>query len=89
LLWPDRSETHKTHGRSRIGHPYAAGEPVFDVTFENVPAELRTDILFRAPNQREGLVLGTGDMSEGALGWATYGVGDHSFAIVARGHERE
>jgi len=60
-----------------LGHPYAAGEPVFDVTFENVQAGLRTDILFRAANQREGLVLGTGNMSEGALGWATYGVGDH------------
>jgi len=60
-----------------LGHPYAAGEPVFDTTFENVQAGLRTDILFRAANQREGLVLGTGNMSEGALGWATYGVGDH------------
>jgi NAD+ synthase (glutamine-hydrolysing) len=60
-----------------LDHPYAAGEPVFDTTFENVQAGLRTDILFRAANQREGLVLGTGNMSEGALGWATYGVGDH------------
>jgi NAD+ synthase (glutamine-hydrolysing) len=59
-----------------IGHPYAAGEPVYDVTFENVQAGLRTDYLFRIANQRGGLVLGTGDLSELALGWATYGVGD-------------
>ena len=59
-----------------LGHPYASGEPVYDVTFENVQAGLRTDVLFRAANQREGLVLGTGNMSENALGWATYGVGD-------------
>jgi NAD+ synthase (glutamine-hydrolysing) len=60
-----------------IGHPAAAGEPVYDVTFENVQAGLRTDYLFRIANQRGGIVLGTGDMSELALGWATYGVGDH------------
>ena len=60
-----------------IGHPYSKGEPVYDITFENVQAGLRTDVLFRAANQREGLVLGTGNMSENALGWATYGVGDH------------
>ncbi|RZI54364.1 MAG: NAD(+) synthase [Pseudomonas sp.] len=59
-----------------LRHPYAKGEPVFDITFENVQAGLRTDLLFRAANQREGLVLGTGNMSEIALGWATYGVGD-------------
>lgn len=59
-----------------LGHPYAAGEPVYDVTFENVQAGLRTDLLFRAANQRDALVLGTGNMSEVALGWATYGVGD-------------
>src|SRR3954466_16189772 len=59
-----------------IGHPYAAGEPVYDVTFENVQAGLRTDYLFRIANQRDGIVLGTGDLSELALGWATYGVGD-------------
>jgi NAD+ synthase (glutamine-hydrolysing) len=59
-----------------LGHPYASGQSVFDVTFENVQAGLRTDLLFRAANQREGLVLGTGNMSEIALGWATYGVGD-------------
>ena len=59
-----------------IGHPYATGEPVYDVTFENVQAGLRTDYLFRIANQRGGIVLGTGDLSELALGWATYGVGD-------------
>ena len=60
-----------------IGHPYAAGQPVHDITFENVQAGLRTDYLFRLANQHGGLVLGTGDLSELALGWATYGVGDH------------
>ncbi|HWK36214.1 NAD(+) synthase [Sphingomonas sp.] len=60
-----------------IGHPFAQGEPVYDVTFENVQAGLRTDYLFRLANQRHGLVLGTGDLSELALGWCTYGVGDH------------
>jgi NAD+ synthase (glutamine-hydrolysing) len=59
-----------------IGHAFAAGEPVYDVTFENVQAGLRTDYLFRIANQRGGIVLGTGDLSELALGWATYGVGD-------------
>jgi len=60
-----------------IGHPFADGEPVYDVTFENVQAGLRTDYLFRIANQRGGLVVGTGDLSELALGWCTYGVGDH------------
>ena len=59
-----------------MGHPYASGEPVYDVTFENVQAGLRTDYLFRLANQRGGLVVGTGDLSELALGWCTYGVGD-------------
>ncbi|MCO7219190.1 NAD(+) synthase [Klenkia sp. PcliD-1-E] len=59
-----------------MGHPAGAGEPVYDVTFENVQAGLRTDYLFRIANQRGGIVLGTGDLSELALGWATYGVGD-------------
>lgn len=57
-------------------HPFAVGEPVYDVTFENVQAGLRTDYLFRLANQFNGLVIGTGDMSELALGWCTYGVGD-------------
>jgi NAD+ synthase (glutamine-hydrolysing) len=60
-----------------IGHPFAKGEPVYDVTFENVQAGLRTDYLFRLANQRKAFVLGTGDLSELALGWCTYGVGDH------------
>ncbi len=59
-----------------LGHPFAGGEPLYDVTFENVQAGLRTDYLFRAANQRGGIVLGTGDLSELALGWCTYGVGD-------------
>jgi NAD+ synthase (glutamine-hydrolysing) len=61
---------------TEIGHPYARGEAVYDVTFENVQAGLRTDYLFRIANQRGGIVLGTGDLSELALGWSTYGVGD-------------
>ncbi|MEO5652910.1 MAG: NAD(+) synthase [Marmoricola sp.] len=59
-----------------LGHPFASGEKVYDVTFENVQAGLRTDYLFRIANQRRGIVLGTGDLSELALGWCTYGVGD-------------
>ncbi|RYE00807.1 MAG: NAD(+) synthase, partial [Sphingomonadales bacterium] len=60
-----------------MDHPFARGEKVYDVTFENVQAGLRTDYLFRLANQRNGFVLGTGDLSELALGWCTYGVGDH------------
>jgi NAD+ synthase (glutamine-hydrolysing) len=60
-----------------IGHPFGRGEPVHDITFENVQAGLRTDYLFRLANQNRAFVLGTGDLSELALGWATYGVGDH------------
>ena len=60
-----------------IGHPFSRGEPVHDITFENVQAGLRTDYLFRLANQNRAFVLGTGDLSELALGWATYGVGDH------------
>ncbi|MDP3657565.1 MAG: NAD(+) synthase [Brevundimonas sp.] len=60
-----------------IGHPFAKGQPVHDITFENVQAGLRTDYLFRLANQNGAFVLGTGDLSELALGWATYGVGDH------------
>jgi NAD+ synthase (glutamine-hydrolysing) len=59
-----------------IGHPYASGEEVYDVTFENVQAGERTSHLFRLANFHKGIVLGTGDLSELALGWATYGVGD-------------
>ncbi len=60
-----------------IGHPFADGEEVYDVTFENVQAGLRTDFLFRLANDKGGIVLGTGDLSELALGWCTFGVGDH------------
>ncbi|QBQ53141.1 NAD(+) synthase [Nitrosococcus wardiae] len=60
-----------------IGHPYAQGEPVYDVAFENVQAGERTSHLFRLANLHGALVVGTGDASELALGWCTYGVGDH------------
>jgi NAD+ synthase (glutamine-hydrolysing) len=59
-----------------LDHPAADGEPAYDVTFENVQAGLRYDYLFRLANQRGGIVVGTGDLSELALGWCTYGVGD-------------
>jgi NAD+ synthase (glutamine-hydrolysing) len=59
-----------------MDHPFSRGEKVYDVTFENVQAGLRTDYLFRLANQRGGIVLGTGDLSELGLGWSTYGVGD-------------
>jgi NAD+ synthase (glutamine-hydrolysing) len=59
-----------------IGHPYARGEQVYDVTFENVQAGERTSHLFRLANLHNAIVLGTGDLSELALGWMTYGVGD-------------
>lgn len=61
---------------STIDHPFSVGEQTYDVTFENVQAGLRTDYLFRIANQRGGIVLGTGDLSELGLGWSTYGVGD-------------
>jgi NAD+ synthase (glutamine-hydrolysing) len=60
-----------------LGHPFAKGEPVYDVTFENVQAGERTSHLFRLANFHNGIVVGTGDLSELALGWCTYGVGDH------------
>jgi NAD+ synthase (glutamine-hydrolysing) len=60
-----------------IGHPYAEGKKVYDITFENVQAGERTSHLFRIANFRKGIVVGTGDLSELALGWCTYGVGDH------------
>lgn len=60
-----------------IGHPYGEGKPVYDVTFENVQAGDRTSHLFRLANYHDALVVGTGDLSELALGWCTYGVGDH------------
>ncbi|HEX2916508.1 MAG TPA: NAD(+) synthase [Chloroflexia bacterium] len=60
-----------------LKHPFSEGEQVYDVTFENVQAGERTSHLFRLANYHDALVLGTGDLSEQALGWATYGVGDH------------
>ena len=60
-----------------IKHPYACGKKVFDITFENVQAGQRTAHLFRLANMRKALVIGTGDLSELALGWSTYGIGDH------------
>jgi NAD+ synthase (glutamine-hydrolysing) len=60
----------------QMGHPFGSGEPVYDVTFENVQAGMRTDYLFRLANHHGGIVVGTGDLSEAALGWSTYGVGD-------------
>ncbi|MBX7480951.1 NAD(+) synthase [Qipengyuania qiaonensis] len=60
-----------------IGHPFGEGQPVYDTTFENVQAGLRTDYLFRLAGRHGGWVIGTGDLSELALGWCTYGVGDH------------
>jgi NAD+ synthase (glutamine-hydrolysing) len=59
-----------------LGHPAARGEAVHDVTYENVQAGERTSHLFRLANMHGGLVVGTGDLSELALGWCTYGVGD-------------
>jgi NAD+ synthase (glutamine-hydrolysing) len=61
---------------SDIGHPHSILQPVYDITFENVQAGLRTDYLFRLANHHGGIVIGTGDLSELALGWCTYGVGD-------------
>lgn len=60
-----------------LGHPYADGKPVYDITFENVQAGERTNLLFRIANFNNAIVIGTGDLSELALGWCTYGVGDH------------
>ncbi len=60
-----------------IGHSYTSGEENYDVTFENVQAGERTSHLFRLANHHNGIVIGTGDLSELALGWCTYGVGDH------------
>ncbi len=55
-----------------IGHPV----DLFDITFENSQARERTQILMNVANQTHGFVLGTGDLSELALGWCTFN-GDH------------
>jgi NAD+ synthase (glutamine-hydrolysing) len=60
-----------------MDHPFAQGEPLYDIAFENVQAGERTSHLFRIANLAQGLVVGTSDLSELALGWSTYGVGDH------------
>lgn len=60
-----------------IGHPQASGQTVYDTTFENVQAGERTSLLFRLANHQGALVVGTSDLSELALGWCTYGIGDH------------
>jgi NAD+ synthase (glutamine-hydrolysing) len=60
-----------------LDHPAARGEKLYDIAYENVQAGLRTDYLFRLANKEGGFVIGTGDLSELALGWCTYGVGDH------------
>ena len=59
-----------------IGHPYSRGEALYDLTFENVQAGERTSHLFRLANLHGALVVGTSDLSELALGYTTYGVGD-------------
>ncbi len=60
-----------------LGHPHAQGQAQYDITFENVQAGERTSHLFRLANFHDAIVVGTGDLSELALGWCTYGVGDH------------
>ena len=60
-----------------LRHPFSKGTPQYDVTFENVQAGERTSHLFRLANFHDAIVVGTGDLSELALGWCTYGVGDH------------
>jgi NAD+ synthase (glutamine-hydrolysing) len=60
-----------------VGHPFADGKKLYDITFENIQAGERTSHLFRIANMKKALVVGTGDLSELALGWCTYGVGDH------------
>jgi NAD+ synthase (glutamine-hydrolysing) len=60
-----------------LGHPYVEGKEAYDITFENVQAGERTNHLFRLANFNQAIVVGTGDLSELALGWCTYGVGDH------------
>jgi NAD+ synthase (glutamine-hydrolysing) len=60
-----------------LGHPFASGTHQYDITFENVQAGERTNHLFRLANFNSAIVVGTGDLSELALGWCTYGVGDH------------
>jgi len=67
----DIGEAVKVHFRD-IGQPMDR----HDVTFENAQARERTQVLMDVANQTGGMVIGTGDLSELALGWATYN-GDH------------
>ncbi|PKN20374.1 MAG: NAD(+) synthase [Deltaproteobacteria bacterium HGW-Deltaproteobacteria-6] len=60
-----------------IDHPFVRGRKVYDIAFENVQAGQRSAHLFRLANMKNALVVGTGDLSELALGWSTYGIGDH------------
>ena len=60
-----------------IKHPFSRGKKIYDIAFENVQAGQRTSCLFRLANMKNALVVGTGDLSELALGWSTYGIGDH------------
>ena len=60
-----------------INHPFAHGKKIYDIAFENVQAGQRSAHLFRLANMKNALVVGTGDLSELALGWSTYGIGDH------------
>ncbi len=71
LLEVDIKEAVRGHFKD-IGHD----EAVHDVTYENAQARERTQVLMDIANKYNGLVVGTGDMSELALGWATYN-GDH------------
>jgi NAD+ synthase (glutamine-hydrolysing) len=61
----------------RIWNIRTSRQPQYDITFENVQAGERTNHLFRLANHHNAIVCGTGDLSELALGWCTYGVGDH------------
>ncbi len=71
LMEIDIKEAVRVHFRD-IGHD----EKVHDVTYENGQARERTQILMDIANMKNGMVIGTGDLSELALGWATYN-GDH------------
>ncbi|HEX2172429.1 MAG TPA: NAD(+) synthase [Dehalococcoidia bacterium] len=66
----------REHSQETLGG-YLAAHPEFgDVEFENVQARIRTLRLMTKANRHRGVVIGTGDLSEKALGWATYS-GDH------------
>ena len=67
----DIKDAVRLHFRD-IGHDSS----IHDVTYENSQARERTQVLMNIANQTGGMVIGTGDMSELALGWATYN-GDH------------